>query len=229
MFEPRGDPKWLLWNFIEPISNSNLSKLIAAIPVIGYLILFNDTIIANIEFSFLSGSRNVEVSDFVLPAKTKLQLVFLGSVLILVSNSLFRVFQPSALRNAKDEFSFANHVISSYTIAELFSMEQSVFDRDWTPRTLFLSAQRKNIERGYPHTLRSGYYSTKEELFRKEDEDLFREIAYEWFLNEMNTYQKTRVVTLVFSVLGFLLIFIPSLDVFQAVVRDIFEDFIELL
>ncbi|WP_298975880.1 hypothetical protein [uncultured Roseobacter sp.] len=97
----------LQWPFIKAFAGSEFVKFAAAIPVFGYLILFNDSVLGSLSFSQIAGSHSSEEDPFWLSSVTKLRLAFFGGIFMLVASSLQAWRAPLALSISSNDFEFS--------------------------------------------------------------------------------------------------------------------------
>jgi hypothetical protein len=78
--KPSTDWKGVRWDAVQGIANNDFTRVVALIPIVGYLILFNDEIAGIASFDALAGVGEADGSPFFLDGLTKLRLVFFGSL-----------------------------------------------------------------------------------------------------------------------------------------------------
>jgi len=113
--KPQSEHELFQWSFISSIAGNDLSKLIAAVPIVGYLILFNDQFAETLSFKTIAGVNDINQSTFWFGSVVKLRLAFFGSLMILGANLIFRAFGPKALRLSSGDLDFCESVFSSYS------------------------------------------------------------------------------------------------------------------
>ena len=222
MSEWQAAPSFLRWDFLEKIAGSEISKIVGVIPIAGYLILFNDGLADAISFDKIAGITDETDGTFLLSSVTKLRLTFFGSILIFVSNILFRMCSPKALELSKSDFDFSDRVMSSYSVAEIRALEAQLSNRTWNFRTplivcnenfaSFLNKKRLN---GFRETI------PRRDLLEPH-QDYVSALSREWWIGQMHTLWLCRWLTLASCSIGYLMIAIPSCDIAQAVVRGLF-------
>lgn len=60
------DWKIAQWYSVEKIANNELARIVGLVPLVGYLILFNDEIAGIASFGTIAGVDNDDVSPFIL-------------------------------------------------------------------------------------------------------------------------------------------------------------------
>lgn len=210
----------LRWDCAKVVASNGLTRTVGMIPLVGYLILFNDEIASFASFDTIAGVEDISNSPFFLEGIIKLRLAFFGSLFLLVSYLLFRIFGPEVLEGARGDLDFSSQVWESYSVYELSEMEEQVFSDKWRPRTqafwvvLGGVRPRKRVLSGYRPDVRSS-------MFAKHG-DYIRFLAREWWVGMVHTNWGARLATLIFGTSGYVLLALPSLDIAQAVLRDTF-------
>ncbi|WP_299919598.1 hypothetical protein [uncultured Roseobacter sp.] len=213
------DWKFTQWQSVERVANNDLTRVVALVPIIGYIILFNDQIAEIASFRMIAGVEPNAKTPFYLSGLDKMRLVFFGSLLLLISNLIFRIFRPRVLDLAKGEMEFAARVGERYSVHELASMEAQVFSDLWKPRLHLFWKVHDKFRNKKP--LVSGYRpDVRTSMFNKHG-DYISYLSREWWTGEMHTFRLARFVSLSLSVAGISLLVIPTLDITQAVVRDV--------
>ncbi|WP_306142622.1 hypothetical protein [Roseibium sp. MMSF_3412] len=203
---------------MELIANNDLTKVIMLIPLVGYIILFNDQFAEISSFRMIAGAESDASTPFFLTSLTKMKLVFIGSLLLMISNFIFRVFSPEILKLAKGDIEFSARVTERYSVHELSRMERDVLSDHWQPRlSLFWIVQgqtraKKPLVSGYRPDVRSQMFSQRG--------DYISFLAREWWTGEMHTHRVARCVSLVTGSIGFFLLAMPTLDISQAVIAN---------
>ncbi len=214
------DWKLTQWQSVERVANNDLARVVALVPIIGYLILFNDQIAEIASFRMIAGVEPGAETPFFITGLAKMRLAFFGSLLLLFSNLIFKVFRPKVLELAKGDMEFAARVGERYSVHELADMEARVFSDHWKPRLpLFWKVfdefrGKKPVVSGYRPDARTKMFADRG--------DYIRFLAREWWSGEMHTFRAARVISLSLGIIGTFLLAIPTLDITQAVVGDVF-------
>ena len=207
--------KFYRWEMVDGLSNNEISKIAAAIPLIGYIIIFNDTFLSSAGYEIISGSAE-GIDYFLFETLTKLRMSFWGAIFLLLSLILFRIFAPEVLSQEKNDLSFADLVISSYSCAEISRIEDSVKKETWQVRT----DQFEKIK-DFPKIIAK--VETPKYKFIQNKEDDIRTVSREWWLGLMHQNPKVRYFTLLLAIAGYTFLILPTLDIAQAVFRDFFR------
>lgn len=205
------------WRTVKAVANNDLSRVMGLVPLAGYLILFNDEIASLASFDTLAGVADRSASPFFLSGVAKLRLVFFGSLLVFVSCVVYRVWRPPVLDWSNSEIEFAARVLDNYTVHEIVSLEAEVFSPSWKPRIVqfwkYMGHARKE-------PVLSGFRSDARDWMLSKHRDYVKFLAREWWAGMMHTYFPARVISMTMGILGYLLLALPTLDIAQAVIRD---------
>lgn len=216
-----------LWPFLEQIANNQVGRLVSAIPIVGYLILFNDQFANAVSFNAIAGSNLETESPFWFNSIFKLRSAFFGSLFILLANILFAVFSPRVLKSSKDDLQFCERVFESYSKDEIVKIEQDITDQNWNLRTPWLLQENRDglywekdqEGKKKPISRLSGF--AQKRYITREYPDYVRLLAREWWHGQMHTFCFFRMSILFFAAVGYLLLALPTLDILQAVVFNI--------
>jgi len=220
--KPQSEHELFQWISIQSIAGNDLTKLIAAIPIVGYLILFNDQFATALSFKTIAGSHDSATSPFWMESVTKLRLSLFGSLLVLTSNLVFRVYNPKVLTIASGDLDFCEKVVSNYSRTEIIDIEKQVISDSWVIRSNLFNEDGGT---GFSYikdkkTSRISGFNNRQYLMRERSEYI-RNIAREWWAGQMHSRWIARYACLLFAVVGYLMLFIPTLDILQAVIRDL--------
>ena len=213
------DWKITQWYYVEKIANNELARVVGLVPLVGYLIIFNDEIAGIATFGTIAGVDNDDVSPFILSSLAKMRFVFFGSLFVLFANLIYRAFRPKVLDSSKGDIEFSTRVRDSYSVYELASMEEQVFSDHWKPRTPFFwivldkIRSKKLIVSGYRPDVRAAMFS--------KHGDYIQFLAREWWIGMMHTFRGARLASMILGITGYILLAVPTFDISQAVLRDI--------
>ena len=190
---------------------------VGLVPLAGYLILFNDEIARFTAFDTLAGITDQAGTTFLIGSVTKLRLVFFGSLLVFGSNVIYRIWHPPVLDESGSATEFASRVRQDYTVREIANIEADVCSEGRRPRLsdfwVFLDSMRKRpVLQGYRPDMRGL-------LFSKHG-DYISFLASEWWVGMMHSNRPARLAALALGIAGYVLLAVPTIDIAQAVVRD---------
>ena len=214
------DWKGLRWESVKSVANNDFTRVVTLIPIAGYLILFIDEIAGMASFDALAGVGEADRSPFLIDGLTKLRLVLFGSLFVLCSYLIYRLFRPDVLEDSKNDLDFSELVRQRYSVYELAQIEERVCSETWVERTeafwIKLGQQRSK------KPVVSGYWpDVRAEMFSRHG-DYIGFLARAWWNGMMHTYRPARICSLAFGVGGYAMLAIPTLDIAQAVLRHPF-------
>jgi len=217
---PQSDPSFLTWDFIEKVANNEFSKIVGVVPIVGYLILFNDSLVETLSFKeFVGGSDNLG-SPFLLSSLFKLRLTFFGSLFLLFANIAFRVSAPHVLSHSKSDIEFSEKVADSYSVREIIAFEADVLSDDWQARSPVFWEDIKDPGKIRQRKMRISGFRDRNFLM-KEHTDYVRILAREWWTGEVHRKKPIRVVSVMLCLTGYTMLALPTFDIAQAVIRDL--------
>ncbi|WP_299671802.1 hypothetical protein [uncultured Roseobacter sp.] len=219
MSEWKSEHRLLQWPFIKAFAGSEFVKFAAVIPVVGYIIIFNDSVVGSLSFLRIAGVDETDSDPFWLSSVTKLRLAFFGGIFMLVANSLQAWLAPRALENSKNDVDFTDRVVSTLSYGEIVAMQKEVLLKNWVWRTpMMTSLNRASRDQLIPHPDFSGF-SDKRVILRHGD--YLRGLSREWWSGKMHQRRGWRYTILLIASMGYAMLLAPTLDITQAVVFDL--------
>lgn len=100
------------WDDYVGLFQGPIAKSIVFIPVIGYVVLFNDAIIKGFGFTELSGTVD---SSFFLGDSARLRLIYFGLISTALGNFIFLSRRPQALKQAKSQSEYVDFARKVFT------------------------------------------------------------------------------------------------------------------
>ncbi|WP_394181442.1 hypothetical protein [Yoonia maritima] len=220
MSEWKSEHHLLQWPFVKSYAGSEFVKFAAAVPVFGYLILFNDDVIASLSFSRIAGVETNEHDPFWLSSLTKLRLAFFGGIFMLAANFLQTWRSPRTLAHSSTDFEFADRVVSTHSFGEIVAMQKEVLSDEWVWRTpMMKSLNRNSRELEIKHPDYSAY-ADKTVILRK-GQDYLRGLSREWWSGQMHKDWAWRYTIIALASIGYIMLILPTLDITQAVIVDL--------
>ena len=114
--------------------------------------------------------------------------------------------------------------MNSYSKSEIIALEMDVATDDWKPRSPFVSKYRLDNAKYFQNdrVKNSDSFTDKQHLLNNFGE-YYRLISREWWLGMMHTRTTTRHAVFLSGVIGYTMLALPTLDIAQAVVRDLLD------
>ncbi len=218
----------LTWDYVEPYLNNKFSRSAILIPVFGYLILFNDYVVGNVNFKNLTSPLETKL---LLSDSARLKFVYFGLVIVAINTFMHRILRPRILSQGRNLPEYMDHALTYFTIGQFVTLYQNQgnspelapFSKQWAA---FLNDARWTI--GGPKENLSTRESKRIQTVsfsaaKKTHEDLLRTILTQTYNLETSIKRKSLIAFLVFATTGYLLLLIPSFDLFMRVVLATFS------
>jgi len=106
--------KQISWSKLSSILTSPIARSTLAIPLVGYLVLFNDTAASTLTFENISEGK----SSLRIAPQVRLQMVYFGLLLVAVATFWFRLRCPTQIQAASDRFGYRKFAFENFAIAD---------------------------------------------------------------------------------------------------------------
>ena len=206
------------WSGYVPYIDGWIPRFSLFVPIIGYLIIFSDQIGGAINFANLSGAS----STYGLTGQDRLRFVYFGLFALGASNLLYRIRRPYIFRHGTNENEFARTALEHFTFGDFLSFHHQIrhqghytlngkyYDSEWDG---FVAAG-SNPGEGTENVQRTRHWENAKSQYGS----LLRSILAETFFRENSKKKVSLVVCVILSTLGYVLLAIPSADLFIKVV-----------
>lgn len=199
-----------------------IAKCSMAVPIVGYLILFNDTISKHIAFNNLA---NEHLLSFGISSSARLKLIYFGLIFLGSSNIFYRLRRPYALKIGKNEFEYVETALKYFTVTDYIRINGEIKHSDFDPYTqhgkyynsefdAFLKLAIGEDKKGDPSSI---HWVEAKNRF----EGLLRSMLIENFFRQKIQRRYSLTFCIVLSLIGYCLLFIPSADLFLKVTSSI--------
>jgi hypothetical protein len=200
-----------------------IPKFAFFIPFIGYLILFNDKISAILVFENLT---NAEIIKTGLSAEVRLKLLYFGLIILGLSNFIYRMRRPYQFRFGDNHIDYTRTCLEIYTLSDYENIHGKLRQEDpFTPKGKYYHSNWKgfleaanNTGEGTDEVERDGNW----ELAKSQYGGLLRDMLYENFFRNDVENRVSLTACIILSTFGYLLLIIPSIDIFIKVLRSTF-------
>jgi hypothetical protein len=193
-----------------------IAKCSMAVPVVGYLILFNDSISQHLSFNTLA---NENILKFGASPTTRLKLIYFGLIFLGFANILYRLRRPFVFKVGTNQFEYVERALRHFTVSAYIDIHGEI-------RT-----------EGH-HTLHGKYYDSEYDSFlnlalgekdgrkqrnettvdwsgaRSKYEGLLRSMLIENFFRNNIKKRISLTICLILSLAGYFLLLVPSADLF---------------
>ncbi len=200
-----------------------LSRVAMAVPIIGYLIIFNDTTVGYISFNEITNKTDVL---FYFEGVTRLRFLYFGLVFLGAANLIYRWRRPWVHKFGRDCLAFIEKGLEVFTPSEYIQFHHEIrekghftrsgkyYDSEWD-RFIDLAI---GIEGRDESQNRPGHWNQAKSQY----EYLLRNILEETFFRHSVERRYSLSLCLYLSFVGYVLLLLPSMDLFQAVIRSTF-------
>ena len=196
-----------------------VAKCAMAVPVVGYLILFNDSVSQHLSFNRLA---NENVLGFGLSSSERLKLIYFGLIFLGSANILYRLRRPFVFKIGTNQFSYVENALRHFTVSAYININGV-------------------IQHEGHHTLHGKYYDAEYDAFldlalgkegigqqrdqstadwsgaKSKYEGLLRSMLIENFSRSDVKNRLALTICLILSVFGYFLLLISSVDLFVKV------------
>jgi hypothetical protein len=194
-----------------------------AVPVIGYLIIFNDYISQHVDFKNIAGEG---ASVFGIESIERLRFVYFGLIFLGLANILYKIFRPYVMKISDNEFGYIETGLRNFTIGAYiqfhgairseghFTLHGKYYDSEWDG-FLKLARGSEGNSRLTGINVAGDWVTAKQKY-----EHLLRSILAENFFRNVIKKRKALSLSLILSIFGYFLLFLPSLDLFLTILRS---------
>jgi hypothetical protein len=199
-----------------------IPKLALTVPVLGYLILFNDQVSAFIEFSTITGEK---AETYGLEGIHRLRLLYFGLIFLGISNFIYILRKPYQFKFGVSFTDYSRTCLEIFTVSDYVYMHGEIrdkghistrgkyYDSEWEG---FLDAATHTGE-GTKNVERDGNWEESKRIYGS----LLRDILYETFLRYDRGRRGWLTVCIFISTIGYACLLLPSLDLFIKVVGSV--------
>ena len=227
--------KWLDrigWDGLRPILKGDLARLLVVIPIVGYLIIFNDSIVNSFEFTTITQGYGTIIFSTI----HRLQLLYFGMITLGVCTLWFNVRCPISVKQAADAVSFKSFAREHYSIRDFvraymveeersgFGMgDNDPYDRD-DLRSFLQAAVRNSIaipDADSEIFLEEAWFLSASiqdrEAAIQSHSELISDLLYLKYENDRRSQRKELKSIWLITAFALILIALPSIDTFISV------------
>jgi hypothetical protein len=211
------------WSDWVPFIDGWIPRLSLAVPIVGYLVLFNDTIATAFEFAHITSHQ---LNDFGLTSTGRLRFVYFGLIALGISNFVYRLKKPFAFRFGTNAVVYIKTALEVFAYQDFVTLHAQIrdeghlttsgkyYDSEWDG---FVAAARNEGE-GTNRVTRSASWDRA----KNEYGSLLRSILWETFFRQNTQRRVWLMFCVTLSSIGYALLAVPSLDLFAKVARSTF-------
>lgn len=192
-----------------------IPKLSLSVPIIGYLILFNDRIGELLIFNNIASEDSI---SFGLGGIQRLRLLYFGLTFLGISNFIYRLKKPYQFKFGTNLINYTKTCLDFFTLYDYIQLHSTIrskghltidgkyYDSEWEG---FLNAS-KNTGEGTDEVVLDGDWETAKSKYGS----LLRNILSETFFRNSIGNRFWLSICLILSTIGYLFLLIPSADLF---------------
>lgn len=203
------------WSKYVILFDGWIAKCAMAVPIVGYLILFNDSISQHLSFNKLADENTLR---FGLSSLARLKFIYFGLIFLGSANILYRIRRPFVLRIGTNQFDYVEKGLVHFTVSTYIDING-------------------DIRHNGHHTLHGKYYDAEFDGFldmalgksgavgrdestanwlaaKNKYEGLLRSMLIENFFRNNIKRRVSLGICIVLSLSGYILLLIPSADLF---------------
>jgi hypothetical protein len=192
-----------------------IPKLAFSVPILGYLILFNDK---TSDFLIFQQLANEHISSFGLSGVQRLRLLYFGLIFLGISNFIYRVRKPYQFKFGSNYMDYSRCCLEIFTLSNYNDIHHQIrreghltvrgkyYDSEWDG---FLN-RASNTDEGKNTVARDGDW----EAAKKKYGSLLLDMLYENFFRSDRGRRGWLTVCLLLSSFGYVCLLFPSFDLF---------------
>ncbi|MBX3533933.1 MAG: hypothetical protein KF826_06250 [Xanthobacteraceae bacterium] len=202
-----------------------MAKTAIAVPFVGYLILFNDSVSQHLFFNNLARESSI---GFGISSTTRLKFIYYGLIFLGLAAIIYRIRRPYVMRVGTNQFGYVEKALTHFTVSAYIDIHGAI------------------RHEGH-HSLHGKYYDAEYEQFvdmalgskdsfghrdgrsanwleaKSRYEGLLRSMLIENFLRNVVKRRISLTICLIFATVGYLLLAVPSVDLFIKVLYVSFK------
>lgn len=200
------------------------SRLSMAMPIIGYLILFNDTIATHLSFERLASGRP---SILGLTSYSGLAFIYIGLTLVGAANIAYYLFRPKIMTLGTSTNEYVESGLKNFTFHTYLNFHDEIrysgyevtstadyYDSEWQE---FCELATGRIAGSTQPRVRQNWVEAKSKF-----EGLLRSILREIYVRRVTGRRFLLVICILMASIGYSALLIPSTDLFLRVISAIF-------
>jgi hypothetical protein len=213
------------WSSYVFLFDGWIAKCAMAVPVVGYLILFNDSVSQHLSFNELASEN---VVGFGLSSVVRLKFIYFGLIFLGSANILYRLRRPFIFKIGTNQFEYVENALRHFTASAYIDINGAIsHEGRHTPHGDYYDADYDaflNLALGEKGTGKQSDESAADWTGAKAKyEGLLRSMLIENFFRNDIKRRLPLTCCLALSLVGYLLLLIPSADLFIKVMTVSFS------
>ena len=212
------DYVWLLDGWI--------ARSAMAIPVVGYLILFNDSVSEHLKFENLA-AENTSPSG--LSSGARLKFIYLGLLFLGCANISYRLVRPTVMRLGINQYDYVEAGLKHFTFSSYLNMHDAIRHSGFGPHTIHgdyydiewdgFKAAALGPEAGASGDRVEAHWVGAKSKY----EGLLRSILIETYIRNVIKRRGLLSICIFLALVGYVFLTVPSADLFVKVMKVILE------
>jgi len=208
--------RYLGWSEWKPFIDGWIPKFSFFVPIIGYFILFNDTVLEFLKLNYITGHQDISTT-----LNLKIYGLYFGLFFLGISNIFYHIKKPSILKLGLNQFSYSEKALQNFSFSELNYIYENLNDKNFAPSW---KPFKEDFDNHLDATLGLNYTGFKSwrDIISKHEEYL-KHLLQTVFCVENAKKRSILIICIFLSSLGYFFLFIVSLSTFIAVTTSAFR------
>lgn len=198
-----------------------IARASLGIPLLGYLIIFNDTVAGYLSsFDLLAGPPP---AWHFIDGATRLKMMYLGLVALAAANAVYFWRRPRLMKWGTSADSFIDNAMRSFKVGDFVRIHSTISDRDaLTQDGKYYTAEWEQFlgladgERGGPNR-QADFSGVHFEEAKARFGSLLRSMLADYYFGAVIQRRAALIICLAFAAIGYVLLAIPAIDLFLRV------------
>jgi hypothetical protein len=206
------------WSSYVLLFDGWIAKFAMAVPIVGYLILFNDSISQHLSFNKLADESAVR---FGLSSIARLKFIYFGLIFLGSANILYRIRRPFVLKIGTNQFAYVEKALTHFTVSSYIDINGEIQQHGHTTlHGKYCDSEFEsflNLALGARGIVGRDESSANWLAAKNKYEGLLRSMLIENFFRNNITRRVSLSFCILLSISGYTLLLIPSADLFLKV------------
>lgn len=219
------------WDQFTWYLNGNVAKAARFVPIVGYLVIFNDYVTDQITFQNLT---NEVQSTLFLDPDVRLRLIFFGFLFLAAANALYFLMRPYTIKIGESSEEFSEYYLNQVPSHVFLRLHQEIrqeehwtpdgkyFDDDWN--LFWREAQwpfsgQNQLEKHSKLSDLNGYDRVDYEQAKNRHKSVLLSILRETYFRESRKRRPQLVLVIALATFGYAMLLVPSIDLTGRVIQ----------
>lgn len=206
------------WPDYIPLFDGWIARCSMAVPIVGYLILFNDSISQHIAFNSLASEQ---LLSFGISPGARLKFLYFGLLALGASNIVYRIRRPYALKIGKNQFEYVETALKHFTVDDYIQINGEIKSCGFDPYTQHGKYYNSEFDAFLKMSIGGNYGKDADATHwveaKRKFEGLLRAMLIENFFRKKIRRRYSLTFCIFLSLVGYFLLLVPSADLFLKV------------